>query len=245
MKCFYCPRKDTSLVPWDSLSLDDQTFLLDKYPDAGQGAALDLCVRSARPSAFFSRRSSSTSSSPPPISGFWAATAFGSSSCVLCPPSTERDANGKPVCIHPLRGSIRRGARAVHARCGYWGCSIDPFIQSQSGVMVTPQSPREVVQIPDAVRTRCARGADTPPRHAWQAFSARLVTKNAKQQSVRDLHPRQQITSTGCIPLDHCLVSQPVHGIVRSSPECVPPTPIHKCYSSKYRNTLRSRNLSP
>ena len=76
-----------------------------------------------------------------------------------------------------LRGSIRRGARAVHARCGYWGCSVDPFIQSQSGGMVTPQSPAgtiynssprrpspgEVVQIPDAVRARCARGADTPP----------------------------------------------------------------------------------
>ena len=74
-----------------------------------------------------------------------------------------------------------RGARAVHARCGYWGCSIDPFIQSQSGGMVTPQSPAgticnssprrpspgEVVQIPDAVRTRCARGADTPPEGGW------------------------------------------------------------------------------
>ena len=72
-----------------------------------------------------------------------------------------------------LRGSIRRGARAVHARCGYLGCSVDPFIQSQSGGSVTPQSPpgtiynsspsrpspREVVQIPDAVRTRCTRGA--------------------------------------------------------------------------------------
>ena len=71
----------------------------------------------------------------------------------------------------PPRGSIRRGARAVHARCGYWGCSVDPFIQS--GGMVMPQeptgtiynsspnrpSPREVVQIPDAVQTRCARGA--------------------------------------------------------------------------------------
>ena len=84
-------------------------------------------------------------------------------------------------------GSIRRGARAVHARCGYWGCSTDPFIQSQSGGMVTPQSPagtiynsspsrpspREVVQIPDAVRTRCARGADTPP---LASFSAKKVT---------------------------------------------------------------------
>ena len=71
------------------------------------------------------------------------------------------------------RGSIRRGARAVHARCGYWGCSVDPFIQSQSGGMVMPQSPPgaiynssprrpspgEVVQIPDAVRARCMRGA--------------------------------------------------------------------------------------
>ena len=93
------------------------------------------------------------------------------------------------LCLHVLvrqqfwgvmvqRGSIRRGARAVHARCGYWGCSVDPFIQSQSGGMVTPQSPpgtiynsspsrpspREVVQIPDAVHARCARGADTPPK---------------------------------------------------------------------------------
>ena len=59
MKCFYCPQKDVSLVPWDSLSPTGQTFLRDKYPDAGQG------VRSARPSAFFSRCSSSTSSSAP------------------------------------------------------------------------------------------------------------------------------------------------------------------------------------
>ena len=78
-----------------------------------------------------------------------------------------------PVASIRLRGSIRRGARAVHARCGYWGCSVDPFIQSQSGGMVTPQSPAdtiynssprrpspgEVVQIPDAVRARCMRGA--------------------------------------------------------------------------------------
>ena len=59
---------------------------------------------------------------------------------------------------------------AVRARCGYWGCSVEPFIQSQSGGMVTPQSPPgtiynsspgrpspgEVVQIPDVV---CAHGA--------------------------------------------------------------------------------------
>ena len=71
-----------------------------------------------------------------------------------------------PICS--LGGSIRRGARAVHALCGYWGCSVDPFIQSQGG-MVTPQSPAgtiynssprrpspgEVVQIPDAVHARC------------------------------------------------------------------------------------------
>ena len=30
---------------------------------------------------------------------------------------------------------------AVRARCGYWGCSVDPFIQSQSGGMATPQRP--------------------------------------------------------------------------------------------------------
>ena len=61
-----CPQKGVSLVPWDSLSPTDQISLRDKYPDAGQGAVCDLCVRSARPSAFFSRRSSSTSSSAPP-----------------------------------------------------------------------------------------------------------------------------------------------------------------------------------
>ena len=65
MKCYYCPQKDTSVVPFDSLSPDDQLFLRDKYPDAGQGAVCDLCVRSARPSAFFSRHSSSTSSPAP------------------------------------------------------------------------------------------------------------------------------------------------------------------------------------
>ena len=81
--------------------------------------------------------------------------------------------NGPAHSTGQYGGSIRRGARAVHARCGYWGCSVDPFIQSQSGGMVTPQSPAgtiynssprrpspgEVVQIPDAVRARCMRGA--------------------------------------------------------------------------------------
>ena len=38
-------------------------------------------------------------------------------------------------------GSTCRGVRAVRAQCRYWGCSVDPFIQSQSGGMVTPQSP--------------------------------------------------------------------------------------------------------
>ena len=65
MKCFYCPQKDASVVLWDSLSPGDQICLRDKYPDAGQGAVCDLCVRSARPSVFFSRHSSSTSSSAP------------------------------------------------------------------------------------------------------------------------------------------------------------------------------------
>ena len=34
MKCFYCPQKDVSLVPWNLLSPPDQTFLQDKYSDA-------------------------------------------------------------------------------------------------------------------------------------------------------------------------------------------------------------------
>ena len=57
MQCFYCPQKDVSLVPWDSLSSADQALLRDKYPDAGEGAVCEFCVRSARPSAFFSRHS--------------------------------------------------------------------------------------------------------------------------------------------------------------------------------------------
>ena len=40
MKCFYCPQKDASVVLWDSLSPDDQIFLRDKYPDAGQWGSL-------------------------------------------------------------------------------------------------------------------------------------------------------------------------------------------------------------
>ena len=41
MQCFYCPQKDVSLVPWDSLSSADQALLRDKYPDAGEGAVCD------------------------------------------------------------------------------------------------------------------------------------------------------------------------------------------------------------
>ena len=54
-----------SLVPWDSLPPADQIFLRDKYPDAGQGAVCDFCVRSARPTSFFNRRSSGAPSSAP------------------------------------------------------------------------------------------------------------------------------------------------------------------------------------
>ena len=39
-KCCYCPQKDASVGLWDSLSPDDQIFLRDKYPDAGQGGSL-------------------------------------------------------------------------------------------------------------------------------------------------------------------------------------------------------------
>ena len=59
-------------------------------------------------------------------------------------------------------GHIGGVPAAVRARWGYWGCSVDPFIESQSGAMVTHQSPPgtiynsspgrpspgEVVQIP-------------------------------------------------------------------------------------------------
>ena len=55
MKCYYCPQKGASVVPWDSLLPADQTFLRDKHPDVGEGAACNLCVRSARPGPFFAR----------------------------------------------------------------------------------------------------------------------------------------------------------------------------------------------
>ena len=99
MKCFYCPQKDASAVLWDLLSCDDQIFLRDKYPDAGQGAVCDLCVRSARPGVFFSRHSSSTSLSAPPISGFWAAGAFGSSRGVLPEPCAHRARTVRAPCV--------------------------------------------------------------------------------------------------------------------------------------------------
>ena len=63
---FGLPTKRRFSGPLGFIVPPDQTFLQDKYPDAGQGAVRDLCVRSACPSAFFSRRSSSTSSSAPP-----------------------------------------------------------------------------------------------------------------------------------------------------------------------------------
>ena len=58
MKRFYCPQKDVSLVPWDSLScsLCTPQFVL-------QSAFFRLLIIS------------------PPINGFWAAGAF---SCVRC-----------------------------------------------------------------------------------------------------------------------------------------------------------------
>ena len=60
-----CPQKDAYVVPRDSVSPADPTFLRDKHCDVGEGAVCDLCVRSARPNLFFGRRSSSTSSSAP------------------------------------------------------------------------------------------------------------------------------------------------------------------------------------
>ena len=75
-----------------------------------------------------------------------------------------------------LGGSTCRSACVLLARCGYWGCSVDPFIQSQSGGMVTPQSPPgtiynsspgrpspgEVVQIPDAVQVKGSKREQVP-----------------------------------------------------------------------------------
>ena len=70
------------------------------------------------------------------------------------------------VCASPHHQHIGGVPAAVRARCGYWGGSLEPFIQSPSRGMVTPQSPPgtiynsspgrpspgDVVQMPDAVR---------------------------------------------------------------------------------------------
>jgi hypothetical protein len=132
MKCFYCPQNDTSVVPWDSWSPDDQIFLRDKYPDAGQGA--DLCVRSARPSAFFSRHSSSTSLSAPqsvdsglqvplgPLVVSGAATSLATKSvcpCTVPYPVSMHCAHALCPCAHAL---CRTLCPCTVPMRGIWGC---------------------------------------------------------------------------------------------------------------------------
>ena len=71
MKCFYCPQKGASVVPWYSLSPADQISLWETHPDAGEGAVCELCVRSAQPSTFFLRsapQSTATSSATQSVS---------------------------------------------------------------------------------------------------------------------------------------------------------------------------------
>jgi hypothetical protein len=127
MKCFYCPQKDASVVPWDSLTPDDQNFLRDKYPDAGQGAVCYLCVRSAHPSAFFSHHSSSTSSSAPKMSGFWAATAFGSSSCVWCSYVFGHRVNVPMHCAHALCRTLSPCTVPMHCAHAVCPCSVPMY----------------------------------------------------------------------------------------------------------------------
>ena len=121
MKWFYCPQKDGSLDPWDSLSPKDQTFLQDKYPDAGQGAVCNMCVRCARPSAFFSRRSSSTLSSPPqsgdsrlqvlsaPLVVSGAAMSLATDCWCCAGHGANRPAC--PMCLYRKEGGEREGAK--------------------------------------------------------------------------------------------------------------------------------------
>ena len=47
MKCLYCPQKDACLVPWDSSSPSDQTFLWGKSSSAPQSVVSGLQVPSA------------------------------------------------------------------------------------------------------------------------------------------------------------------------------------------------------
>ena len=56
MKCFYCPQKGPSVVPWDSSSPADQALLRVKHPESSESAVWELCFRSAHPSSFFMRR---------------------------------------------------------------------------------------------------------------------------------------------------------------------------------------------
>ena len=46
VKCFYCPQKGPSVIPWDSLSPADQTFLWDKHPESGEGASCVFTLHS-------------------------------------------------------------------------------------------------------------------------------------------------------------------------------------------------------
>ena len=118
MKCFCCPQKDVSLVPWDSLSSADQAFLRDKYPDAGEGAVCEFCVRSARPRAFFSRRSSGSSSSGPQSvdSGLLVpASVAVSGECEVAESSTSaKESGAQKVPAQPSRPDTLKRAKKPH-----------------------------------------------------------------------------------------------------------------------------------
>ena len=190
MKCFYCPQKDESVVPWDSLSPDDHSFLRDKYPDAGQGAVCDLCVRSARPSSFFGRLSLSTSSSAPQSldSGLQLPSAPLVMSGAVTPLATE---SVEPGVVEPAAS----GAESSTAATGSATVSVGQKVRAKPSRM---ESLGAFLFFWQALFV-----------HGKPIFSARQVTKNAKKIGI-GLNPRQRISNTWCIPLDHCLVLPPV-----------------------------------
>ena len=180
MKCFYCPQKDEPVVPWDSLSPDDQIFLWDKYPDAGEGAVCDLCIRSARPSSFFSRRSLSTSSSAPQSldSGLQLPSAPLVVSGAATPLATE---SVEPGVVEPSAS----GAESSTAATGSTTVSDGPKVRAKP---LRPDTPKHVEML----------RMETP------IFSARQVTKNEKK-SAQQLNLHLPTACQGYTPLDHCL----------------------------------------
>ena len=105
-EALFLPTKGSSVVPWDSLLPGDQSFQRDKHPDAGEGAACDLCVCSPHPSAFFAEpamQSTATSSAAQPVDSWLQQSSLLLHSLLLVP----------PLCYTVKWGASRGSGKAV------------------------------------------------------------------------------------------------------------------------------------